>query len=281
MSQVSFCIVYDLLASANLDTDEEIFRRLSTIDDDGSYEGDETMDSTSSYLRANNPFTPRSAKSNKSAFKARTGKYRASAMRGTGSSPRHNSSKIYDPAMQRNHAYGELSSGPGSIREARSIREAQSCPVFPLRDEPLGLKFVEGDPRRVGEAIYNRSVNADGSVEEDAFCFFHGRREWATAPTLRRIPLSLETEHIRKKAGRELVKWGLCIPVLGWVWLYHVWNGEPGNRIDGELMRWKTGGLVGEIGEEETALAGVVLLWLAISLVGGLLACVAVLAALV
>lgn len=329
-------------------------------------------------MRANNPFTPRSAKSNKNGFLGRTRQYRGSGVRGIGSSLAYDYSDIYDPATQRNHAYGELSSGPDSVREAgyeddsdeitepsgltreqikanmrnkgvntnkiafgnvqkdvtgitfpmgqaisapkpfvlpRTVpatnsfiltkekplllnsttqedaldriqmaqddwmRLNQPCPVFPLRHSHLEMKFVEGDPRRVGDNIYNRGgvSRIHGGIEEDAFCFYHGRREFSVAPALHRMPLSAEMERIRKKAGREVVYNCLCVPVVGWVLLYHIWKDEAGLRVDGEIMRWKTSGLVGEIGREEKELAGVVLLWGALGLVGGLFACVAVL----
>jgi hypothetical protein len=363
------------LAAANSASDEDIVKRLSTIDDDGSYEGDEDIASTSLFMRANNSFTPRSAKSNKN---GRARKYRGSGMRGMGISLAYDSSDIYDPATQRNHAYGELSSGPDSVHEAGNedntdeitepsgltreqvkakmrnkgintnkiafgnvqkdvtgvifpmgqaisapkscvlprtvpatnsfiltkekplllnnttqedalyriqmaqddwMRLNQPCPVFPLHHSHLEMKFVEGDPRRVGDNIYNRGgvSRIHGGIEEDAFCFYHGRREFSVAPALHRMPLSAEMERTRKKAGREVVYTCLCVPIIGWVLLYHIWLDEAGLRVDGELMRWKTGGLVEEMGREEKDLAGVVLLRGALGLVGGLFACVAVL----
>jgi hypothetical protein len=339
----------DFLTAANIDLDEEVFKRLSTIDDDGSYDGGEGI----TYLQANDSFTPRSVQSNKSAFQGGIGKYRDRAMRGTGSSLAYESPNTYTPATQRNHSYANLSSGPDSIRGADEdvntikiasdnvqkdipdvefptgqaigapkpcilprtvpasnsfvltkemplihgtadeedvedrirmaqddwMRLKQPCPVFPLRHSHLGMLFVEGDARGIDEQIYNRSdaYDAHGILQEDGFCFFHGRREWSTAPVLRNMPLSVEMERIRKDAGRKVVFTCLCVPIVGWILLYYLYKDEPGMKVDGDLVRWKTGGLVVEMGDEEKALAGRVLLWGALGAVGGLLACVAVL----
>ena len=159
------------------------------------------------------------------------------------------------------------------------VRLNRPCPIFPLRDEHLAMKFVEGDARRVGDTIYNRGEisRSNGLVEEDGFCFEHGCREFSTAPTLHKIPLSAEQEQVRKKAGREVVWACMCIPIPGWVMLYYLWKDEDGMRVDGEVMRWRTEGLVGEMGAEEKVLAGAVLAWSAFGLCGAVLACVALL----
>ena len=363
-------------AAINLYLDDNLLKRLSTIDDDGSYEGDVELASASSYLRENNPFTPRSANSNTRAYSRASGTLGRTGMRGTGSSPAYESSNMYDPAKQRKHRYSELSSDPADVagygeyiddifepgnltheqvkrnmqvkgidtnkitfgnvqkdvtgvvfpmgqaisapkpvvlpRTVPAInsfvltkeqplrigtsthkmaldrikmaqddwfRLNQPCPVFPLRDEHLAMTFVEGDLRRVGDTIYNRgdASRSNGLVEEDGFCFEHGRREFSTAPTLHKIPLSAELERIRKKAGREVVWTCMCIPIPGWVMLYYLWKNEDGMRVDGEVMRWRTGGLVGEMGAEEKVLAGAVLAWSAVGLVGAAFACVALL----
>lgn len=362
--------------------DDDLFKRLSTIEDDGSYESDEDMASTSSFMRENNPFTPQSGTFNKRAFLGAKHNIirslRGTGMRGTDSSPANVSSDVYDPAMLRHHSYGHLSSGTQSVHEAgnkdntenvtyekdleeTSVRKHltrdqvkeimrtkgvdvdkmawsnvqkditgvifpmgqaisapkalilprtvppvnsfvltkeqplrldtttqemakeriemaeddwfrlnQSCPIFPLRDSHLEMKFVESDPRRTGDNIYNRGgiSRINGRTEEDAFCFKHNRREFSTIPALRQTPLSAEMERMRKEAGREIVWTCLYTPIVGWVMLYYIWKDEPGMRVDGELMRQKTKGLVQEIGKEEAEFAGRVLVWFGLGFFG-------------
>lgn len=356
-------------------------KRLSTINNDGSFSGeDEEHDpaaSVSSLLREDNPHNTRAGTFGKRAIVGEkyniTGTLRGTGMRGTTSSPADFSSDVYEPAMQRHHSYGNLSSGPRSgceghsddivdagtspraatqkyltrkevkerLREkgiderlqwgnaerdvtgialssGRAIGRAQAfqiprtlppvnsfaltkqqpldegsatqhqvqdriemsmddwyrlrftCPQFPLRDSHLDMKFVKGDAKAEGRQICIRGgiSRINGKIEEQAYCFYHERHEFSNEARLLPMPVSAETLRIQKKAGRELIWMLLAVPVVGWVFLYFVWKQDPGHRVTGYMMRWKTEGVVSEMGDDEIQLAGRGLAWFGLGFTG-------------
>ena len=99
------------------------------MDDDGSYYGvdedqNEDVASLSSIMREHDPGNQRTSTFSKRTVLGLknniTGTLRGTGMRATGSSPANVSSDTYDPAMQRHHPYGQLSSGSEGGYEGNS-----------------------------------------------------------------------------------------------------------------------------------------------------------------
>ena len=124
-------------------------------------------------------------------------------------------------------------------------RSRSTCPVFPLRDDMIGMKDA------AGLVLYSRSEHRieDGQYFEQAFCHFHGCMEFSHARLRAKEPVATP---LQRRTGRKIVNKAVLVPILGW---WTLWDIGRDGVMSTELMGIATHGDCWRVHPEERALA--------------------------
>ena len=98
-----------------------------------------------------------------------------------------------------------------------------ACPIFPLRDDHLNSKRLDG---RRARCMRNNRPEPDGRYWESAFCDTCGRNHYSHAPTLRARPNA--TQFVgQRPVGHNIVTLCAIVVIPGWFLLYQIATNAP------------------------------------------------------